>query len=74
MGGKALASVSAFSFMLNLFFGESCLSLDLLVPLLLYWLYLFGAGEKPRVGILVRDFAIIILAGTAGWIIGLFHK
>ncbi|NJE00389.1 hypothetical protein [Thermococcus sp. JdF3] len=70
MGKKALSSVSIFSFLFNTLLGESNLSPDPLVPMFVYWLYLFGAGEKPRVGILVRDFAIIILAGTAGWIIG----
>ncbi|AFL95097.1 hypothetical protein CL1_0892 [Thermococcus cleftensis] len=70
MGGKALASVSAFSFMLNLFFGESRLSLDLLVPLLVYWLYLMGTGKRPGPWVLVRDLGLIFLAGTAGWLLG----
>ncbi|NJE05642.1 hypothetical protein E3E36_05690 [Thermococcus sp. M36] len=70
MGRKALAPVSIFSFLLNLFFGESHLSLDLLVPVFIYWLYLVGMEEKPHARILARDFGIIFLAGTAGWMLG----
>ena len=70
MARKALALVSIFSFLSNLFFGESRLSLDLLLPLFLYWLYLAGMEEKPHVGLLIRDFVVIFSAGTAGWVLG----
>ncbi|NJE62173.1 hypothetical protein [Thermococcus sp. 21S7] len=70
MSGRALSSVSAFSFLLNLFFGGFRLSLDLMVPLLVYWLYLRGTGKRPGPWVLVRDLGLILLAGTAGWLLG----
>ncbi|AEK73147.1 hypothetical protein GQS_06245 [Thermococcus sp. 4557] len=71
MGGKALILVSIFSFLLNLFFGESYLSLDLLVPVFIYWFYLRGTGKRPGPWVLVRDLGLIFLAGTAGWLLGI---
>ncbi|ASJ05685.1 MULTISPECIES: hypothetical protein [Thermococcus] len=70
MGRGVLAFILTFSFIFNVFLGKSGLSLGLLVPLLVYWFYLTVTGRRPELPILLRDFGLIFLIGTAGWLLG----
>jgi hypothetical protein len=70
MGRRVLALILTFSFIFNVLLGKSGLSLGLLVPLFVYWFYLTVTERRPELPIILRDFGLIFLIGTAGWLLG----